>query len=391
MGRILAFALLLGCASAHTDEPEDGDLVEAPTLFIPMRPQTRLALEVWFDAPAAEGSPVTAERRLVFAEGERYPDTLEVELGAMWFARCEQTGRFSIASVEGGSEGVVATRTGDASLRVTARPGSAGTTIVVRGSFESELAFSCAPWARDGRRVVDFEAAFVVVSREVRGLALERTAICEGAERASYFGASQLAGVTYWPLDASGEQMRPHNALATHPVDLRLSTRDGSNLRGGEALASVLLPMSTTVVDVRAPSGAPVSIDVVDPAVISGVDFTFSQFGLRGRDEPLTSGQRVDGFALDEVSDQILGEVAHGSWGEHGVCAPPSRGLFVVQSETPSVCPLTESVLATGVAMLVRDGDCRLTWLAPALDGGRGLGGELTFTAENVDFLVAYP
>ena len=46
---------------------------------------------------------------------------------------------------------------------------------------------------------------------------------------------------------------------------------------------------------------------------------------------------------------------------------------------------------AVAVATLERDGECRLTWSAPALNEGRGLGGVLTFTATNVDALAAWP
>lgn len=394
MGRLLAISLLLGCASAHAHESDDGAVVDAPILFIPMRPQTRLVTEVRGHSPIGEGSPATADARLVFAEGEGYSDTLQIELDGLWFARCLNTGRYSIRTVESGSEGVVATRTGDASFRVSARPGSADTTVVVRGSFESDQPLACASWAGEEQRVVDFEITYAVSSREVRGLVLEGTAMCEGADRARYFWGSELSGVRYFPTDASGQKMQPSNAVSTHPVDLTLSTRDGSNLQGSGTLESVRLPMSTTVVDVRAPTGDPVSIGVADPGVLMDVDYTFSQVGFSEPDRVLSAGERVDGFDLEGVTSLIVGQVMSGTWEGHGVCSAPSHQLFEVRSET-AVCPMPERRPdwrgAVAVATLERDGECRLTWSAPALNEGRGLGGVLTFTATNVDALAAWP
>lgn len=399
MHRLLALApLMLACASSHLDELGEERFVESPTLFIPMRPQTSLVADLWFDAPDAEGAPVTVDQRLVFAEGARYPDTLDIELAGFWLLRCAHTGRYVIDSVESGSDGVVAIRTGDASFRVTARPGSADTSVVVRGSFESERPFSCASWARGEQRVVDFEIVYSVASHAVGGLLIERPLACHGAEGLRYFWGNLIESVQYLPTDASGARMSPDNALPSHPVDLTLRTRDGSNLRGGEFLTKVQLPMSTTVVDVSAPAGEPVAIDVLDPGVLSEVDYRFRLVGGARDDVPLVSGQRLDGLALEEMTNFIVGNLEPGAWEENLVCAPPSHRLFELRSATPTVCQIVEVTgyarylgpAVVGNARLERDGECQLTWSAPALNGGRGLGGELSFMAVNVDSLVDY-
>lgn len=408
----VALAGSIGCGLSHEGGGSSGpgaDGFAAPSLHIPMEPNSRV--ETWMQLsspadPTVELPTVTGTAALSFAQGPDYPDTVEVEIIGVVFARCAKEGTVTIDSVTGGGEGVTTRKTSARSYRVTAEPGSPDRSIHVRGTFVSDEPLAvggCAGWAGDDLREVAFDVTVDVRLRDVRGVDLQLHNPCHTAERAAYFAETKLGDLGYFPLDGAGRRFHPTNATSQRPVDITLTSRDGSELYMGpdRDIASVRLPSSATTVDIAAPVGPPAPVLVVDPRTVTAVEHYFELENLYGIGSTrLASGDVVDGATLERGGDRIFATLAAPQTMDgEPMCTSPPTALFELRSETPDVCRVSASGgegdlhrnLDTqfGAATLLRDGECRLEWSAPELDGGSGLGGAIELTLANVDELGA--
>lgn len=337
-----------------------------------------------------------ASRRVTIALGAGYPLAVELELTGVYAGRCDgPDGRIEIASVTGGDEALSIRRASASSYEIRSNGEDSNATMHVRGTFFADTPFvndGC--WREmEGRSQLDFELELDVRAREVRGVELEPRGPCD---RNAFFSDTSLGDLRYQPLDRAGIAFHPTNASDERPVELELWARDGSELRVGPEgdLASVRLPMSETVVEVAAPAGPSVELEVVDPQRVSELEYEVV-LGGSGRVEP---GDTVD--AAERFGWNRLVVSAEGPQAVDGepICSGLPSSLFELTSATPAICRVREPSaergaagwlgVVIGTAELLADGDCRLRWSAPTLDRGRGLSGELSATFLRVDALM---
>lgn len=346
---------------------------------------------------AGDTPVMDADERVTLALGAGYPLAVERELTGVYAGRCEgPEGRIEITSVSGGGDALSIRRTSASSYEIRSNGDESDATMHVRGTFVADTRFEddgC--WREmDGRTELDFVLELTVRSRAVHGVELEPLGPCE---RNVFFSESTLGSIRYFPLDSGGARFSPTNASPERPVDLELRARDGSELRVGAEgdLPSVRLPASETVVEVAAPAGPSIELQVVDSARVTELEYDVA---LLGASEPVESGGTIDAaelLAFNRVTVHARGpQTVDGQ----PVCSALPSTIFTLTSATPATCRVRDRSadagvigwfgVAIGAAELLSDGECRLRWTAPTLDRGRGLSVELSATFLHVDALM---
>lgn len=158
------------------------------------------------------------------------------------------------------------------------------------------------------------------------------------------------------------------------------------------------VPAAETVVEIAAPDGPSAELHVVDPARVTEVELFTTLVGSFAGPQPIDDGATIDGAELGgRYEGGVVALLDPQSVDGERVCSALPPSLVALSSATPSVCRLGELPTTgwytpgqvVGWVELVADGECRLRWSAPTLDGGRGLSGELSATYRNVDALTA--
>lgn len=401
---IVALLATPGCFRSDGLAPDAPRPGSSGTLVrIAMEPQTTRSSQVFRTGEIRfeEGAtPVMgATDAVALALGGAYPLAVEVELTGVYAGRCDGPGgRIEITSVGGGDDALSIRRTSGARYEIRSNGEQSDATMLVRGTFVADTPFSDDGCWREmaGRSELDFELELEVRGREVHGVELDPQGPCEDRV---FFAETTLDSIRYHPLDRDGRAFYPANASDERPVDLELSARDGSELMVGADgdLPSVRLPASETIVEVAGPAGPPVELRVVDPARVTELDYTVR---LMASPQALEPGDTVDAAEVFGSNRLVVSADGPQTVGGEPICSGVPASRFELTSATPAICRVHEPAAGgdslgwygalIGTAELLGDGECRLRWSAPTLDGGRGLGGELSATFLHVEALVPF-
>lgn len=397
----LTLAALLGCGSSHEAEPGP---TAAASIHIPMEPQSRVEAPLTVFGPTSGEAPTyTHEHSMTFARGAGYPDAVETVFTDFAIGRCGHEGTITVTSVTADGAGIEARPTSDRGYEVAVVPGSPDGTVIVRGTFLADEPVpgpGCAViWETEDDGELVWELRLDVRSRAIHGVSVD----CHPAEGLAYFAGTRIGRARYRPVDADGGSFLPANATRERPVDITLAARAGELEIGPEGdLASVRLPSAATIVDIAAPAGSSVPLRVLDPSIVTGVAQHFSLEGIYNMHLSLTDGDVIDGAMLEGMGKRLVAgygelEISDGE----SMCSGLPIEAFQLRSHTPEVCPVlvvgdedppVRGLGAPfGAATATRDGECRLEWSAPTLNGGRGLAGTLDVTIVNADALPSAP
>ena len=353
----------------------------APSLQIPMVPAS--AVE-WVLGVGEVGSTpdgdlwMASEARIVFARGEGYPERIELAIGRILRARCNFSD-FTLTIDEATGQGV--TRAAADTLRIDAPLDSV--TAQIRGRIESVggSGLECLADVGDSREAA-FSLTLEVSATPVTGLAVDWPGGCDrDAERGTYLPGSRLGDLRYRPIGADGMPFAPINADRERPVDLQITTADGSNVRleGERQVADVWLPTSETVVSLAAPAGAASELDILPSRALVGLELAFALDRER-----LEDGQLFDA-AETTAPNRMQVDPAERGFG--GACTSPAAASVGLRSETPSVCILRDAPPARAMAELevLSDGRCTVRWAAPGSAEDNTLAVELRNTGDLFD------
>ncbi len=339
---------------------------------------------------------------LVFAIEPAYPTAFTVSMpGVTVAAPClNGEGPIVLDAVE--SEGVTARLlNGDSFLIEDIQAGAA--TVTARGTIQPTAAdiADCGDAFPEGVET-RVEFTYRIEGIVPTGITTQPQGRCPGAlPRTLVADGPARRGFDVKLVDADGRTFSPNNVEHSHPMNLILTAPPEARLLDEDrSHQSLHLGPSTGTLMVQADFGDPVEVEIIGADQIVDWSPNFSLAGQAGGGIPQladgeTYGEGGWGRTTDRIVPTIIGLFSSAAG---PLCIDPNPGWFVLMSETPETCVLSDEPASNALirgepvglsARLVADGECRLVLSAPDLNGGQGLRTTISAAFVDVDLLLS--
>lgn len=382
---VMLCGLLLGCEASVADvDPVSDRVVELPV--VPIR-QIPAHGSVVANNPEP-GVDLAVSGYLVLGYGLDYPSDLTLVKGEIWQGRTECDGTFVPEELSSSDEAVVVSTIQDGAVTMEVT-GVGSAQMQVSGTFTGRCSYDPSAPSRTYAVQWTYEVA-VVEPAEVE---LFPPGACGRDTPLSLLGGAPLVpGWAARVVREDGYAWTMHNAQEDRQIHLTLRVTEGLGLRGptdNAEFGAIELSGDSGTLSVEARTGATWEFPVHEAADVDAIDLQFLiPWGDFGRDVILEDGQTYN-FAelyqfspdrnlvmlnagLPRVGDALACNLPDPAWFDF-TATPGQTELGAPEfqdNNEPYVLPVGAEITGTGPVTLTAE--------APSLNGGAGLGAEVS-------------